>query len=212
MTVDSDDDDSDSHHSYYQFSTPDGLHLARKVLRPLLPYDPHDDQLEGICKMIDGINLMALTRTGSGKTGYFTMYMLFLLALSKDPRIVAPAKKSVPNNPVMVLVFPTNGVEEEMASFTVFSIYLLTSYTYFRNLSSSLTGWRHSQSTRTDLSRLAAMALIFGNWHASMSQCFACPQSSSRQKAFQTFSSISRSGTDFALSEWTRFTCYTTGV
>ena len=90
--------------------------------------------------MIDGINLMALTRTGSGKTEYFTMYMLFLLALSKDPRIVTPAKKSVPNNLVMVLVFPTNGVEEEMASFTVFSIYLLTSYTYFRNLGSSLTG------------------------------------------------------------------------
>ena len=104
MTVDSDDDDTDSCNSDYQFSTPDGLHLARKVLRPLLPYDPHDDQLEGICKMIDGINLMALTRTGSGKTGYFTMYMLFLLALSKDPRIVVLAKKSVPNNPVMKVI------------------------------------------------------------------------------------------------------------
>ena len=80
MTVDSDDDDTDSRNTDYQFSTPDGLHLARKVLRPLLPYDPHDDQLEGICKMIDGINLMALTRTGSGKTGYFTMYMLFLIS------------------------------------------------------------------------------------------------------------------------------------
>ena len=96
--------------------------------------------------MIDGINLMALTRTGSGKTGYFTMYMLLLLALSKDPRIVMPAKKSVPKNPVMVLVFPTDGVEEEMAS-SLYSIYLLTSYAYFRNSSSSLTGSRHSQST-----------------------------------------------------------------
>jgi hypothetical protein len=52
------------------------------------------------------------------------MYMLLLLALSKDPSIVAPAKKYVPKNPVMVLVFPTNGVKEEMVSFTVFSIYL----------------------------------------------------------------------------------------
>jgi hypothetical protein len=78
----------------YQFSTPDGLHLARKVLRPLLPYDPHDDQLEGICKMIDGINLMALTRTGSGKTGYFTMYMLFLLALSNDQLVSLMASKT----------------------------------------------------------------------------------------------------------------------
>jgi hypothetical protein len=91
--------------------------------------------------MIDSsINLMALTRTGSGKTGNFIMYMLFLLALSKHLRIVAPAKKSVPKNLVMVLVFPTNRVEEEMASITAFSIYLLTSYTYFRNSSSSLMG------------------------------------------------------------------------
>ena len=77
MTVDSDYDDSDSGNSDYQFSTPDGLRLARKILRPLLPYDPHDDQLEGICKMIDGINLMALTRTGSGKTGYYNVYVTF---------------------------------------------------------------------------------------------------------------------------------------
>ena len=161
--------------------------------------------------MIGGINLMALTHTASGKTGYFRMYMLLFLALSKDPRIVMLAKKSVPKNPVMVLVFPTNGVEAEMAS-SLYSIYLLTSYAYFRNSSSSLTGSRHSQSTRTDLPRRAATALIPGNWRASMSQCFACPQSSSCQKDFRTFSSISRSGTDFALSEWMRFACYTTGV
>jgi hypothetical protein len=53
--------------------------------------------------MIDsGINLMALIHTGSGMTEYFIMYMLFLLPLSKDLRIVAPAKKSVPKNLVSV--------------------------------------------------------------------------------------------------------------
>ena len=51
--------------------------------------------------------------------------MLLLLVLLKDPNIVAPAKKSVP---VMVLVFPTNGVEEEMVSLTVDLIYLLKSH------------------------------------------------------------------------------------
>ena len=75
--------------------------------------------------MIDSINLMALTHAGSGKTGYFIMYMLLLLVLSKDLSIVMPAKKSVPKNPVMVHVFPTNGLEEEMVSFTVCLIYLL---------------------------------------------------------------------------------------
>jgi hypothetical protein len=63
--------------------------------------------------MADGVDLMALTRTGSGKTGYFTMHMLLLIALSKDPTIVAPfkLKRKVPANPAMVIVFPTNGVK-----------------------------------------------------------------------------------------------------
>jgi len=104
--------------SDYQFSTPHGLHLARKVLQPLLPYDPHDDQLEGICKMIDGIDLMALTCTGSGKTQYFTMYILLLLALSKDPRIVAPTKSLCLKTQLWSLFFQPNRVEEEMASWS----------------------------------------------------------------------------------------------
>jgi superfamily II DNA/RNA helicase len=64
--------------------------------------------------MADGVDLMALTRTGLGKTGYFTIHMLFLIALSKYPSIVAPfkLKRKVPANPAMVIVFPTNGVEE----------------------------------------------------------------------------------------------------
>jgi hypothetical protein len=56
--------------------------------------------------------------------------MLLLLARSKDPRIVTWAKKSVPKNPVMVLVFPTNGVEEEMASFTVFYLFINILYLF----------------------------------------------------------------------------------
>ena len=71
MTIDSDNEIADSGISDYQFSTTEGLHLMRKILRQLLLYNPHNDQLEGICKMIDGINLMALTRTSSGKTRYF---------------------------------------------------------------------------------------------------------------------------------------------
>jgi hypothetical protein len=145
MASDSDDENLDSNISDYQFNTLKGLHLAKKVLQPLLLYDPHDDQLEGSCKMIDDINFMALMHTSFEKTSYFTMYMLLLLALSKDPSIVAPAKKYVLKNPVMVLVFPTNGVEEEMVSFTVFSIYLLKSYVSFRCLSSSFMSLWHFQ-------------------------------------------------------------------
>jgi hypothetical protein len=116
--------------------------------------------------MIDGINLMALTCTGSGKTGYFIMYMLLLLALLKDLSIVAPA---IPKNPAMILVFPTNGVEEEMVSSTICLIYLLEYHAGFGNSSSNLMGWQHLRSMRTDLLRLAATVLIFGNWCTSTS-------------------------------------------
>jgi len=97
----------------YIFSTPAGHRLAHSTLRPQLPYDPHDAQLEGICKAVDGIDIMVLTPTGSGKTGYLTMYILFMISLA-NPKLVAPAMKKVHQNPVVVMVFPTNGVEEEM--------------------------------------------------------------------------------------------------
>ncbi|KIM89659.1 hypothetical protein PILCRDRAFT_1984 [Piloderma croceum F 1598] len=98
----------------YLFSTPAGHRLARSILRPQLPYDPHDAQLEGICKAVDRTDIMVLTPTGSGKTGYLTMYMLLMISLAANPELVAPSTKKVRQNPVMVMVFPTNGVEEEM--------------------------------------------------------------------------------------------------
>jgi hypothetical protein len=72
------DEDSDSGNSEYEFSTPERLRLTRKG-----DLSCHM-MLKGICKMIDGVNLMC--------TSYFKMYMLLLLALLKDPSIVAPAE------------------------------------------------------------------------------------------------------------------------
>ena len=74
----------------YIFSTPAGHILACSVLRPQLPHDLHDAQLEGICKAVDGIDIMVLTPTGSGKTGYLTMYMLLMISLAANPELVAP--------------------------------------------------------------------------------------------------------------------------
>ena len=67
-----------------------------------------------ICKAVDSIDIMVLTPTGSRKTGYLTMYMLLMISLASNPKLVAPSMKKVHQNPVMVLVFLTNGVEEEM--------------------------------------------------------------------------------------------------
>ena len=114
MSSTSDCNSSDEDGPEYVFSTPEGHGLAQNILRPQLPYDPHDPQLEGICEAVDGVDIMVLTCTGSGKTGYFTMYMLLMLSLAANPGLVKPLKKEVPSNPVMVVVFLTNGVEEEM--------------------------------------------------------------------------------------------------
>jgi hypothetical protein len=51
--------DSDSKPLDYKFSTPDGHQPHPQDPRPLLPYDPHNDRLEGICKMADDVDLMA---------------------------------------------------------------------------------------------------------------------------------------------------------
>ena len=90
--------------------------ISCNILQPQLPYDLHDAQLEGICKAIDDMDLMVLTPTGSRKNGYFTMYMLLMLSLATKPELIQPLKKKVPPNPVMVLIFPTNGVEEEQSA------------------------------------------------------------------------------------------------
>lgn len=96
-----------------KFSSLDGQQFIRNLLRPLLPYDPHDYQLQGVCACLDGKDLIALTATGSGKTGYFSMYMLALRALGNNPNLCNPPRK-IHRAPAMVVVCPTVGLEEDM--------------------------------------------------------------------------------------------------
>ena len=97
------------------FSSPEGRQFVRSILRPQLPFDPHDDQLEGICQSLDGEDLVAIAATGSGKTGFFSMYMLMLRALSSNPNMCRPSRK-ICKDPVMVVVCPTVGLEEDMVN------------------------------------------------------------------------------------------------
>jgi len=48
-------------------SNPEGLRLARELIRPQLPHDIHDYVLEGICKAVDGSHVLAVAPTGGGK-------------------------------------------------------------------------------------------------------------------------------------------------
>ncbi|KII90032.1 hypothetical protein PLICRDRAFT_108348 [Plicaturopsis crispa FD-325 SS-3] len=96
----------------FTFSSPAGYDLCRQILSKSLPFDPHDYQLEGICKALDGNNLVALTSTGSGKSGFFYMYMLVVLAITKNPSLCPSVR--FPEDPAMVIICPTNFLEEQM--------------------------------------------------------------------------------------------------
>ena len=62
-------------------SSVEGLKLAQELLQPLIPHDIHDYILEGICKALDRKDVLAITPTGGGKTGYYYGYVLLLRVL-----------------------------------------------------------------------------------------------------------------------------------
>ncbi|KAJ7497874.1 hypothetical protein B0H11DRAFT_2384732 [Mycena galericulata] len=98
----------------FLWSSPEGYSLVRRILEPTpVPYIPHDHQLEGVCKSLDGVNLFAITPTGSGKTSYYTIYIIVVLAVVKDPSLCPSAK--FPENPYLLVICPTIPLQLEMA-------------------------------------------------------------------------------------------------
>jgi ATP-dependent helicase YprA (DUF1998 family) len=62
--------------------------LARKILLDVLPnFEPHHYQMDGICKVLAYVNLVASTPTGSGKTGYLFLSILVMIAITKKPSL-----------------------------------------------------------------------------------------------------------------------------
>ncbi|KAJ7456198.1 P-loop containing nucleoside triphosphate hydrolase protein [Mycena latifolia] len=98
----------------FVWASSEGHSLARRILTdsPLL-YDPHDYQIEGVCVSLDGVDLLAITPTGSGKTGFYTMYMLIILAVVKDPNLCPTAK--FPSDPCLIVIAPTIPLQIQMA-------------------------------------------------------------------------------------------------
>ncbi|KAJ7703573.1 hypothetical protein B0H17DRAFT_1127196 [Mycena rosella] len=98
----------------FKWSSLEGHALARRILDATpLPYDPHDHQIEGVCCSLDGVHLLAITPTGSGKTGFYTMYILVILAVLRDPTLCPTAK--FPTNPCLIVICPTIPLQLEMA-------------------------------------------------------------------------------------------------
>ncbi|EIN04091.1 hypothetical protein PUNSTDRAFT_33608, partial [Punctularia strigosozonata HHB-11173 SS5] len=103
---------------------PTGRALARRLLKPRIPYtDVHDYQLEALCKMMDGIDVLATIKTGAGKSAYFYMFIMLLHAFLEDQSLQEVLKRPVPQNPCMVVIYPTNGLEvEQEATFRSYGL------------------------------------------------------------------------------------------
>ncbi|KAJ7726616.1 hypothetical protein B0H16DRAFT_1222249, partial [Mycena metata] len=98
----------------FVWSFPEGYSLVRRILESTpVPYEPHDYQLEGICKSLDGVNLFTITPTGSGKTSYYIIYILVVLAVVTDPSLCPTA--TFPSNSCLLVICPTIPLQMEMA-------------------------------------------------------------------------------------------------
>ena len=98
-------------------SNNDGHELVRRLLRPRLPHDLHDYIIEGLCKAVDGVHVLLVLKTGSRKAGLFYGYIHLLHAIKNLGSSCPSLKQKFAPNPVIIVVYPTKGLEEEMVSF-----------------------------------------------------------------------------------------------
>lgn len=107
----------------FKFYSRPGFDLTRKILLGILPhFELHRYQIDGICKVLDGIDLVAVTSTGSGQTAYLFLTILVMIAISKTPSLCPDVK--FPKDPAIVVVCPTNSIEQQMVhQRTLFHLY-----------------------------------------------------------------------------------------
>ncbi|KIJ58459.1 hypothetical protein HYDPIDRAFT_190803 [Hydnomerulius pinastri MD-312] len=100
----------------FKFTSDEGQALCKSILaKARMPFDTHDYQLDAITHLLDGIDVLFVTATGSGKTDAFIRLMHIMLALSKDHELYPQAKK-FPRDPVMLVVCPTKALELDMVA------------------------------------------------------------------------------------------------
>jgi hypothetical protein len=100
-----------SRESTFKFSSPEGWHLCRRIIAQRLPYGPHDYQLSGITAVLDGIDMLAISATGSGKSAYIYMLMHIILGIVESPELCPMAK--FPKDPAILVIYPTTALEED---------------------------------------------------------------------------------------------------
>lgn len=108
------------------YNTPEGRALVRRILAEHdPPIYPHDYQTEGIVIALDGESLLATMATGSGKTGFFSFFMIIVSAIAQTPAL-APNLNGprFPKNPAMIIVLPTKALQDDMVpDIHIFPVY-----------------------------------------------------------------------------------------
>jgi len=98
----------------FVWSGEEGHRLCRDILKHKLPYEPYQVQVEGVCKVLDGVDLLAILPTGMGKTTFISMYMLVVLAVKEDPALCP--NMDIPDNPCTMVICPTQYLKHQMVS------------------------------------------------------------------------------------------------
>ncbi|KAJ3772641.1 hypothetical protein FB446DRAFT_703716 [Lentinula raphanica] len=93
----------------FSFQSERGHALISQIVRLYAPFQPHDYVLEGVGALLDGKDLIAVTPTGSGKTGYIAYTALVVCELTRHPENypeVGDVAKKFPNDPLILCTFP----------------------------------------------------------------------------------------------------------
>jgi len=104
----------------YRFSSTEGHHLVWKILVDTLPFEPYDDQITGVCKTLDGIDILIISAMGSGKMGYFFMVLIVIIIINKNPELCPSAK--LKEDLTMIVLCPTNALKVDMVCFVILRI------------------------------------------------------------------------------------------
>ncbi|KAJ3730366.1 P-loop containing nucleoside triphosphate hydrolase protein [Lentinula raphanica] len=101
----------------FLFSNERGYAFLSKVIQMYAPFQPHDYVLEGIGALLDGRDLIGVTPTGSGKTGYIAYTALVIRELTAHPEQypeVGENVKKFPRNPLVLAICPTTYLEYQL--------------------------------------------------------------------------------------------------
>lgn len=95
------------------FSSETGKGFLYEILQDLWSHTPRDYQIEAVAKLLDGIDVLAILPTGAGKTAILVMFILILDQIRLNPQRFPSNRRRFPVEPIAVVVYPTNCLEEE---------------------------------------------------------------------------------------------------